>query len=199
MRQAGHSRAGGAGRSSFAGILMIAMPARRILQLGDPVLRAVSTPAGSPAEARQIFGDLKATLREFRRVHGFGRGISAVQIGELKRLIYLEFEGVAYCLMNPEYDFQSVDTFELWDDCFSFPHLMVRLRRSKTVRIRYVDEQGGARLVEGSGALSELLQHEMDHLDGILAVDRAIDRDSFATREEFERRYRALQDKVTAV
>ena len=175
---------------------MGAMPARRILQLGDPTLRAVSAPVEAPAEGRLIFRDLRATLREFRRVHGFGRGISAVQIGELKRLIYLEFEGVAYCLTNPEYDFQSVETFELWDDCFSFPNLMVRLRRSKSVRIRYQDGHGGMALVEAAGALSELLQHEMDHLDGILAVDRAIDRDSFSTREEFERRYRTLQRKA---
>lgn len=77
----------------------------------------------------------------------------------------------------------------MWDDCFSFPNLLVRLRRSVSVRMQYVDEQGQPRTLEASGALSELLQHEFDHLDGILAVDRAIDKHSFCTREEYERRY----------
>src|SRR5215475_7798247 len=112
------------------------MPAKRILQLGDPLLRSVSAPVDGPADAKLIFSDLRATLAEFRRTHGFGRGISAVQIGEPKRLIYIEFEGLAYCLMNPEFESQSTDTFRLWDDCFSFPNLLVYLERARHVRLR---------------------------------------------------------------
>src|SRR5216684_4714528 len=100
------------------------MPARRILQLGDPLLRVVSTPASDPSVTKLIFRDLRATLHEFRRTHGFGRGISAVQIGQPVRLIYIEFEGTAYCLINPELKSRSTETFRLWDDCFSFPGLM---------------------------------------------------------------------------
>ena len=59
------------------------------------------------------------------------------------------------------------------------------------VRIRYEDEHGATQTLEATGAFSELLQHEMDHLDGILAVDRALGRDAFCTREEYERRHRA--------
>lgn len=167
------------------------MPARRILQLGDPLLRVVSSPLTDPSEALPVFEDLRATLHEFRRNHGFGRGISAVQIGEPKRLIYIEFQGLAYCLMNPEYVYRSPETFRLWDDCFSFPNLLVFLERAAAVRVRYRDEKGVEQQVEASGDLAELLQHEMDHLDGILAIDRALDRNSLATREEWERRYRA--------
>lgn len=165
------------------------MPARRILQLGDPLLRAVSAPVGEPSAATQVFQDLRATLHEFRRTHGFGRGISAVQIGEPKRLIYIEFDGAAYAIRNPEYELQSEARFRLWDDCFSFPGLLVFLERSETVRIRYEDEDGGVRRVEATGALAELLQHEIDHLDGVLAIDRALDRNSLCTREEYERRF----------
>jgi peptide deformylase len=143
-----------------------------------------------------MFRDLRATLHEFRRTHGFGRGISAVQIGEPKRLIYIEFQGATYCIMNPEYEFQSEEKFRLWDDCFSFPNLLVWLERSETVAVRYQDEQGRAGQLRASGALSELLQHEIDHLDGILAVDRAIDRNSLCTREEYERRYRKCANKT---
>lgn len=165
------------------------MPARRILQLGDPLLRSISAPLSNPAEKMPIFQDLRATLHEFRRTHGFGRGISAVQIGEAKRLIYIEFEGAAYFISNPEYEFQSDARFRLWDDCFSFPGLLVYLERSETVRVRYRDEEGRSRLLEARGALSELLQHEIDHLDGILATDRALDRNSLCTREEWLRRF----------
>lgn len=168
---------------------MVSMPARRILQLGDPMLRAVSVPVSTPQEAEAIFQDLRDTLSDFRRAHGFGRGISAVQIGEPKRLIYIELEGRAYRLRNPEYVWQSDEKFRLWDDCFSFPDLLVWVERSHSVRIRYEIDTGSEQVLEASGPFSELLQHEMDHLDGILAVDRAIDRASFCTRQEWTRRY----------
>jgi peptide deformylase len=169
------------------------MPARRILQLGDPLLRDVSSPVDDVAAARGVLHDLRDTLHEFQRTHGFGRGISAIQIGEPKRLIYIEFEGWAYCLHNPEYEFRSEERFRLWDDCFSFPNLLVLLERHETVRIRYLDEDGAPRTLETSGALSELLQHEIDHLDGVLAIDRALDRNSLCTREEWNRSYRATR------
>lgn len=163
------------------------MPVRRILQLGDPMLREVSSPVEDLSAARGILRDLPDTLHDFQSRHGFGRGISAVQIGEPKRAIFLEFEGAALYILNPQYEFQSEATFRLWDDCFSFPELLVFVERAESVVIRYTDELGNARRLAASGALSELLQHEIDHLDGILAVDRAIDRNSFCTREEFRR------------
>jgi len=169
------------------------MPSRRILQLGDPLLRTVSAPVSAASQAAPIFDDLRATLHEFRRTHGFGRGISAVQIGEPLRLIYIEFEGAPYALRNPEYESQSDARFRLWDDCFSFPGLLVYLERRQSVRVRYEDPEGQVRLVEAAGAFSELLQHEIDHLDGILAIDRALDRNSLCTREEYVRRFGAAR------
>ena len=165
------------------------MPARRILQLGDPLLREVSARIGEHEDTRGLFADLEATLHEFRRTHGFGRGISAIQIGVPRRAIYMEVDGVSYSIVNPEFDWMSPAKFTLWDDCFSFPNLLVKLERSKQVRVRYTDENGSARILGASHGLSELLQHEVDHLDGILAIDRALDRNSFATREEYIRRY----------
>jgi len=81
----------------------------------------------------------------------------------------------------------------LWDDCFSFPDLLVRLERAERVGVRYEDEQGRTQILEAEGAFSELLQHEIDHLDGVLAVDRALDRNSFCTREEWRRRHERAQ------
>ncbi|HWR51881.1 MAG TPA: peptide deformylase [Bryobacteraceae bacterium] len=164
------------------------MPARRILQLGDPVLRRVSERIPDPAGARLVLRDLRATLHEFQRTHGFGRGISAIQIGEAARLIYIEFDGAPYELFNPVFERVSDEKFRLWDDCFSFPNLMVLVERSRSVRVRYQDAHGEPLVVDAEGAFSELLQHEMDHLDGILAVDRAVSRDAFSTRDEWLRR-----------
>ena len=127
-------------------------------------------------------------MHEFQRTHGFGRGISAVQIGELKRLIYIEIGGCAYKLRNPAYEFQSEEKFALWDDCFSFPDLLVWLERHRSVRVRYEDESGAAQTLDASDAFSELLQHEIDHLDGVLAIDRALGRNALCTRAEYDRR-----------
>jgi peptide deformylase len=163
------------------------MAIRRILQLGDPALRRRSKTVNRPDEANETLADLRDTLHHFQQTHGFGRGISAVQIGVLQRVIYLEFEGAEYCLINPEFAALSQNKFTLWDDCFSFPELMVKLERSLSAIVRYTDETGEQRRLNATGALSELLQHEMDHLDGILAVDRALDGDSLATRDEWLR------------
>jgi peptide deformylase len=112
-----------------------------------------------------------------------------VQIGVPQRLLYIEFEGRAYSLINPEFRLPSNDCFTLWDDCFSFPDLLVRLERARQVCVRYTDEDGQERELQAEGPLSELIQHEMDHLDGILAIDRALDGESFCTRDEWRRRY----------
>ena len=165
------------------------MPARRILQLGDPMLRAVSVAAGNRARSAEILLDLRDTLHEFQRTHGFGRGISAVQIGVCERIIYMEIGGKSYSVIDPEFEYKSGGMFRLWDDCFSFPNLLVWLERHETVRLRYTDQHGAPQLIEATGPFSELIQHEMDHLDGILAIDRALDRNSLCTREEWERRY----------
>jgi len=167
------------------------VPSRRILQLGDPLLRSTSATVSTATEALPVFEDLRDTLHEFQRAHGFGRGISAVQIGVPVRLIYIEFEGATHAIRNPEYEFQSDSKFKLWDDCFSFPDLLVYLERSEKIQVRYEDQEGAVRRVEATGALSELLQHEIDHLDGILAIDRALDRNSLCTRDEYIRRYGA--------
>jgi peptide deformylase len=167
---------------------MFRMAARRILQLGDPVLREASCPVTDFDEARAILADLADTLHEFQRTHGFGRGISAIQIGHARRIIYLEFEGQSYSLVNPVYERQSPEKFQMWDDCFSFPGLLIYLERSISVGIRYRDANGSPRSLEAVGPLSELIQHEMDHQDGVLAIDRALDCESYCTREEYDRR-----------
>ena len=162
--------------------------------MGDPTLWEKSQPidALSSSETASLVKDLSDTLAAFREATGFGRGIAAPQIGVLRRMIFIRMQPTGFCgpLINPEIVRASDDRIELWDDCFSFPDLMVRVSRSAHVRVRYLDERGSLQTVEAEDDLSELLQHEIDHLDGILAVQRAITPRSFCTRAEWERRFR---------
>jgi peptide deformylase len=141
---------------------------------------------GAP-ELTGIIQDLSVTLADFRERKGFGRAIAAPQIGQLVRVVFLNM-GEPRALLNPTIVSRSEEQMELWDDCFSFPDLMVRVRRSVEVKVRYLDEHGVERELVARNQLAELLQHEVDHLDGILATDRAVDARAFAMRCEVMRR-----------
>lgn len=161
------------------------MAVREILLLGNEALYAPGreVKAEETGLAARVLGDLKDTLLDFRNRCGFGRAIAAPQIGETVRIIFLNFGGREYGLLNPRLEL-SGGTFELWDDCMSFPGLEVRLRRHRHCTARYLDAQFRERTLECDGDLSELVQHECDHLDGILAVQRAIDGRSFRLNPE---------------
>lgn len=126
-----------------------------------------------------IVKDLHDTMMNFRKKYGFGRAIAAPQINELFRIIYLNFQGKSISLINPSLEFVSDEKFEIWDDCMSFPGLEVKLFRYKKCRIYYKDIQWNDCILDAEGDLSELIQHEYDHLNGILSVQRAIDNKSF--------------------
>lgn len=165
------------------------MPVREILLLGNPQLWQPSSLVTDvhAAEPRQIIGDLAATLSDFRERQGFGRAIAAPQIGAHQRILFVKMTDGSFGpapLINPTIIRASEEMMELWDDCFSFPDLMVRVRRHVEVDVSYLDERGQQRIVAARGDLSELLQHEIDHLDGILATDRAIEARSFALRSQ---------------
>jgi len=164
------------------------MPVREILLLGNPKLWQPSEPVADifSRETEETIRDLSATLADFRARQGFGRAIAAPQIGIHRRIIFVNM-GQPMPLINPTIVRASGEQMELWDDCFSFPDLMVRLRRSVEITVRYTDDHGATHLITAQNDLSELLQHEIDHLDGILATDRAIDARSFALRSEVRR------------
>ena len=149
---------------------------REILKLGDPALYEISTPV-TPEEMPLVeawVADLHDTLMEYRRTYGAGRAVAAPQIGVPKRLLYMYLDR-PYVFLNPVMEFPDEETYELLDDCMSFPGLMVRVRRHCRAVIRYQDMDLQQREMFLEGDLSELLQHEYDHLDGILATMRAVD------------------------
>jgi len=160
---------------------------RRILKLGNPMLRRKCAEVEDPRSERatRVAGDLLDTLRDFRASHGYGRAIAAPQIGELVRIVVVETDR-PWTLFNPKIVDRS-GTMKVWDDCFSFPGLVVRLERSRKVAIEYLDSSGADRSIELEGDPAELLQHEIDHLDGVLAVDRASGIKDLWWRDEVER------------
>ncbi len=169
-----------------------AMTIHRIRLLGDPILRTRCEPITKPRSAavRMIVDDLKDTLRDWQARFGRGRGIAAPQIGAPVRIVYVEMEE-PWPLINPEIIDIGSEDFMVWDDCFSFPHLLVRVSRAHRIKVKYHDLKGTEQEVELEGDRAELLQHEIDHLDGVLAVDRPYGLDPFCLDEEWNRHYAA--------
>ncbi|MBZ5523455.1 MAG: peptide deformylase [Acidobacteriia bacterium] len=173
------------------------MAIRPLLQLGDPLLREAATPVTDPAapEIRSLVTDLADTLAHWRATTGYGRAIAAPQLGAGLRVIFLQLPGAEpWPLVNPVITSKSAEKMIVWDACLSFLSIFMQVERHRTISVRYQDLQGQWHEVNAGAErdLSELLQHEIDHLDGILALDRVVDIKTICTREEFEKRYRAV-------
>lgn len=154
-----------------------------LLLLGDPRLYEACDPV-LRTELPQVeswIKDLDNVMKEIREKYHFGRAIAAPQLGIMKRLIYMNIEKPVI-FINPEFTFLSDEMFEVWDDCMSFPNLLVKVKRHKTVTISYLDEFWESKELKLENDLAELLQHEYDHLNGILCTMRAIDEKSFKWR-----------------
>ena len=157
---------------------------RTILLLGDPELYEVSEEVKIEElqQMKQVQEDLKDTLLAFRARYGVGRAIAAPQIGVKKRVIYRHLD-TPVLFINPCLSFPEQDMIDVLDDCMSFPDLLVRVKRHKRCIIYYKDLDWNDCSMELEGDMSELIQHEYDHLDGILAVDRAESSKDLAMRE----------------
>lgn len=154
-----------------------------MLLLGDARLYEVCSPV-VPEDlplVKEWVKDLHNVMEEIRARYHFGRGIAAPQIGVMKRLFYLNLDK-PYIIINPELVNPSEEMFELWDDCMSFPNLLVKVKRHKYLTLRYFDENMQVQEWFVEDALSELIQHEYDHLNGVLCTMRAIDHYSFKWR-----------------
>ena len=161
------------------------MPVRDILLLGNPKLYEKSRLVGFEElnDLKPVVDNLHDTMMDFRKRYNRGRAIAAPQIGVMKRLIYMHIEKPVV-FINPIFKDNSDEMMVVWDDCMSFPDLLVKVRRHKSCTIVYKDMDFKGRQMHLADDLSELLQHEYDHLDGILAVSRAIDPHSFALENQ---------------
>ena len=157
---------------------------REILLLGNPALYEISEEVKEEELEllRPVFEDMFDCIRGIRRDYGFGRAIAAPQIGIKKRLICM-LTDQPRVIINPTLEPVGDELMELWDDCMSFPKLLVRVRRCRRCILRYRDENWQPQELLMEEGMSELIQHEYDHLNGILATMRAVDSKSFAMKK----------------
>jgi len=154
-----------------------------LLVLGNPILYEISEevlPEELPL-AKSWVQDLHEVMEDIRAKYNFGRAIAAPQLGIMKRLIYMNIDKPTI-FINPKITSNSTEMFEVWDDCMCFPNLFVKVMRHKSIEVEYLDENWKLQKVVFDNDLSELFQHEFDHLEGVLCTMRAIDSKSFRWR-----------------
>ncbi len=162
---------------------------RDILKLGNPQLYEISEEVteADKDNLQEWITDLHDTLMNYKKIYGAGRAIAAPQLGIQKRLVYMHTDK-PYVIINPMLTFPDDERYVLMDDCMSFPGLMVKVERYKHADISYLDERFEPQCMHLEGDYAELLQHEYDHLDGILATMRAVDNKSLFL-EQMKREY----------
>jgi peptide deformylase len=161
-----------------------------IRRYGDPVLKSKATPVAT-------FDD--ALRSQVQRMGGLmndalGVGLAAPQIGISQRLLVYRVgqDAPLVALINPELEWSSKRDEEIAEEgCLSIPGVAVDVERPVHVRVRAQDEYGDTRLVEASGLEARVIQHEMDHLDGVLILDRA-------PREQRKEAIRTLREQERA-
>jgi peptide deformylase len=158
--------------------------ALEIRKFGDPVLKSRATPVEDfDGSLTRLAEDMLATMREHE-----GVGLAANQVGRLKRILVAAFEDEEYVVVNPEVEPSSQETTKEFEGCLSIPGIQVEIERPTSVSVSGSDPAGSPVRIEASGMLARIFQHEVDHLDGVLILDRT-DRESrkAAMREMRER------------
>ena len=152
----------------------------KIREVGDPILNKIS-------ESLEIIEDLKSTL-EF----GTGLGIAAPQIGINKRIIVVgaKKENIKYndaeeipvtAMLNPTWKEISKETDIQYEGCMSVPSIRGRVERYKDIELTYYDENGKQIIKQVHGFFARLVQHECEHLDGIVFLEKVKEKNGFAT------------------
>jgi peptide deformylase len=161
----------------------------QVRKFGDPVLRTKARPV-------EVFDErLREEVARMGRLmsDALGIGLAATQLGVAHRLLVyrVEPDSPVNALVNPEIEWTSRDEETFEEGCLSLPGVIVDVERPVHVRVRARDERGEEVLVEASGLEARVIQHEMDHLDGILILDRA-------PKEQRKEAMRALRELEAA-
>jgi peptide deformylase len=171
-----------------------------ITTVGDPVLRQraeeLSIAELRSPDVQAFIDDLIETKRSTN-----GAGLAANQVGDVRRIAVVEVEGgnprypykppfPLTVLVNPELEPDGSETFEVNEGCLSVPDLRGTLTRHSSVRVRFLDRGGERRELLVHGLTAGTFQHEVDHLDGVLFLDRVRDPASFTTWDQYERFHR---------
>lgn len=138
--------------------------------IGDERLKkhSVDVDINNKEEIQELITDLTNVVKATN-----GVGLSAVQIGVLSRVFVTNFGTQLKVFINPEFLFKSQDEVILEEEgCLSIPNVFAKVFRSANITIKYYDTDGNEQIETFEGDMSRIIQHEMDHLDGILFIDR---------------------------
>ena len=184
-------------RRGFEDELGRAMPVRKIIKMGHPTLRqrAKSLQKRDLAKARfkNLLSDMVDTLRDYG-----GVGLAAPQIDESLRVVIIEIRdnNLRYGLqklfpltvfVNPEIELIDSQTAGFWEGCLSIPGMRGFVERPQNISVSFIDELGESVTLDLHGFPATVLQHELDHLDGVLYVDRMKDLRSLSFEDEWTR------------
>jgi peptide deformylase len=160
-----------------------------IKRLGEPVLKSRATPVDRFDDSLRSQVSRMAGIMD----DSLGVGLAAPQLGVSQRLLVYRVgpDAPIIVLANPEVEWQSDESESLDEGCLSIPGITVDVERPVYVRVRALDEEGADRTVEASGLEARVIQHEIDHLDGVLILDRT-------SREQRREAMRALRDAEQA-
>jgi peptide deformylase len=158
----------------------------RIVQLGDPILRETSielTPEQIMGnDIQQLLLRMKETLNGIQSISSEnGNALSAPQAGTAVRMILLRIDGVFTPMINPVITNFSDETFEFDEECFSFYNLRAKVTRHQTIVVEFFDEFAQKHTQTLNGEMAGLVQHEVDHLNGIFFLDRVEGQENLAS------------------
>jgi peptide deformylase len=156
-----------------------------VVKFGDPVLKSIASPVSNfGPELRAEVERMIAIMRD-----GMGVGLAATQLGVLRRLLVFQagHDGEPTALVNPRIEWSSEEGSIAEEGCLSLPRVSMDVERPLHIRVRGHDAEGEAIEIEASGLEARVLQHEIDHLDGVLILDRT-------TREQRKGALRALRE-----
>jgi len=185
------------------------MTIRKIALVGQPVLRQrareVTEDELKAPETQRFIDDLVETMRDAN-----GAGLAAIQIYEPIRIVAMEVQGnprypykpklPLTILVNPVLEPIGDETFFNYEGCLSVPNLRGKVRRHARLRVTALDRHGERIETTTAGITAGTYQHEVDHLDGRIFIDRVEDPSSFTTWENFERHYQAtFADEVKKI
>jgi peptide deformylase len=148
------------------------MAVRDIIKLPEPILKTVSAPVPAVTEeVRALIADMLDTMYAAP-----GIGLAAVQIGVPKRIVVSDIAKddepkSPMCFINPEMVWRSEETTDYEEGCLSIPEVYDKVVRPAEVRVRYLDRDGAEQEMHCTGLLATCIQHEIDHLNGILFID----------------------------
>jgi len=168
------------------------MPVKEVLLLGNPKLREKSSNIKNfNGDYRKNLDDLSDTLLYLQKVKRIGRAMAAPQIGWKKNVISYNIPERSFFMVNPKVIWKSEEMIDVWDSCFCFDvAFFIEIKRYKRVKVQYLDGEGNKYVEEFNGDLSELVQHEIDHLNGTLATDHLKNPRKIIMRNEWERRFK---------